>query len=134
MRLVTLLLATALIAGCSSESVTVPAADAPAAIPAVFNAAGAPTVEISVPDMVCESCTAKVHEVLAGLPGAKEVKVDLATKTATVAVIESEFDADAAAHLLSDDYGYPNTHLITADDSKPAQETNHDDTTSTTSP
>ena len=114
-RLIAAVLGAALVAGCSGDSAT-PPGDAPAATPAVFNAAGEPTVELSVPDMVCESCTAKVHEVLAGLHGAKEVKVDLATKTATVAVVADAFDADAAAHLLADDYGFPNTHLKTADD------------------
>jgi copper chaperone CopZ len=87
---------------------------APAATPAAFNAAGAPTVELSVPDMMCEeSCAAKVREVLSQQPGVKEVVVDFPNRTATVAVDQAEFDVEKAVRLLSDDYGFPNTHLKT---------------------
>jgi copper chaperone CopZ len=115
-RLITILLAAALVAGCSSESVTVPAGETPATTTVAFNAAGAPTVEFSVPDMMCEeSCAAKVREVLAEQPGVKEVVVDFPNRTATVAIDETAFDAEQAVRLLSDDYGFPNTHLKTAD-------------------
>jgi copper chaperone CopZ len=70
---------------------------------AVFNAAGGPTVKFSVPDMMCEdSCVPTVRETLADQPGVKDVKVELKTKTATVAVDEKEFDADAAIAALVD--------------------------------
>ncbi|MBX3434972.1 MAG: heavy-metal-associated domain-containing protein [Pirellulales bacterium] len=76
-----------------------------------FNAAGLPTVEISVPGMMCEkSCVPTVRESLAGRPGVKEVRVDLATKTATVAIEAEQFDADAAvADLL--DQGFEETKV-----------------------
>jgi copper chaperone CopZ len=68
-----------------------------------FNAEGAPTVEISVPDMMCEdSCVPTVRETLAAQPGVKEVKVELASKTATVAVDKDKFDAKAAVAALVD--------------------------------
>lgn len=68
-----------------------------------FNPAGAPTVEFSVPDMMCEgSCVPEVRKVLAGQPGVVDVKVELATKTATVAVDKAKFDATAAVAALVD--------------------------------
>jgi copper chaperone CopZ len=74
-----------------------------AAAPAVFNAEGAPTVKFSVPDMMCEdSCVPTVRETLAEQPGVKDVKVELATKTATVAVDQGAFDANAAVAALKD--------------------------------
>ncbi|MEQ8208347.1 MAG: heavy-metal-associated domain-containing protein [Lacipirellulaceae bacterium] len=68
-----------------------------------FNAEGAPTVEFSVPSMHCEfSCAPAVKETLAKQPGVKDVKVDLATKTAVVSVEEDLFDAEAAVAALVD--------------------------------
>ena len=59
--------------------------------PVAFNVAGAPTVEFSVPDMMCpESCAVKVKEILSEQPGAKEVVVDFDSKTATVAIEEGQ--------------------------------------------
>ena len=72
------------------------------ATPAVFNAAGAPTVQFSVPDMVCESCSAAVHETLAAQPGAKEVAIDLEEKVATVAIDQAAFEQEAALAALLD--------------------------------
>jgi copper chaperone CopZ len=70
---------------------------------AAFNTEGAPTVEFSVPDMMCEdSCVPTVRETLAAQPGVKEVKVELASKTATVAVDEGKFDPKAAVAALVD--------------------------------
>ncbi len=80
--------------GCSRSDVSPPLA---------FNATGAPTVEISVPDMMCEdSCAVKAKEILSEIPGAREVIVDFDAKTATVAIDEGEFDADAAVAALVD--------------------------------
>ena len=68
-----------------------------------FNAEGAPTVEFSVPDMMCEdSCVPTVRETLAAQPGVKEVKVELVSKTATVAVDKAKFDPKAAVAALVD--------------------------------
>jgi len=71
--------------------------------PAAFNVAGAPTVEFSVPDMMCEvGCAAKVREILSEQPGTREVLVDFEAKTATVAIEEGAFDAGAAVAALVD--------------------------------
>jgi copper chaperone CopZ len=76
-----------------------------------FNTEGAPTVEFSVPDMVCEfSCVPEVRETLAKQPGVKDVKVVLDTHTATVAVDKDKFDADKAIAALVD-LKFTNTKL-----------------------
>jgi copper chaperone CopZ len=116
----------ALLAGCSestpveetlsnSEAAAMVAEETAQATPVVFNAEGAPTIAFSVPDMMCEhSCVPAVREVLAKQPGVKDVKVELETKTATVAVDESEFDAEAAVAALVDRQ-FTETKLLTAD-------------------
>jgi copper chaperone CopZ len=87
-----------LLAGCSiSDSPKIQAT------PAAFNVAGAPTVEFSVPDMMCpEGCGAKVKEILSEQPGAKDVLVDFDSKTATVAIEEGKFDSKQAIAALVD--------------------------------
>src|SRR6476646_4124559 len=71
--------------------------------PVSFNTAGAPTVEFSVPDMMCpEGCGAKVKEILSGQPGAKDVFVDFPAKTAKVVVDKDKFDAKEAVAALKD--------------------------------
>jgi copper chaperone CopZ len=87
--------------------------------PVAFNTAGAPTVQFSVPDMVCESCSAAVHETLAKQPGAKEVVVDLEEKVATVAIDKVSFDEEAAVAALLDKQ-FPNAKLLAAPE-KPAE-------------
>jgi copper chaperone CopZ len=78
---------------------------------AAFNPEGAPTVEFSVPDMMCpEGCGQKVMEILASRPGAKDAVVDFEAKIATVAVDEPEFDADAALAALVD-HGFDHSKL-----------------------
>ena len=53
--------------------------------------------------MHCEfSCAPKVFETLIAQPGVKDVKVELETKTATIAIDEESFDADAAIAALVD--------------------------------
>jgi copper chaperone CopZ len=81
-----------------------PTADTAAtATPAVFNVAGAPTIEFSVPDMMCpEGCAVEVKDILAKQPGAKDVLVDFEGKTATVAIDEAEFDSARALAALID--------------------------------
>lgn len=108
--------------GCADSSVKTPATT-----PAVFNTAGAPTVEFNVPDMMCpEGCGAKTKEILSSLPGAKEVVINFDAKTATVAIEEGKFDVDAAVAELKD-YGFENSTLksnsdsdATASEAKPA--------------
>jgi copper chaperone CopZ len=95
------------IAGCADTKVATNDAaksevEMPEAQPAAFNTAGAPTVQFSVPDMVCESCSEAVHSTLATQPGAKEVVVDLEKKVATVAVDEAAFNEEAAVAALLD--------------------------------
>jgi copper chaperone CopZ len=68
-----------------------------------FNTAGAPTVEFSVPDMMCpEGCGEKVKEILAEQPGAKDVLVDFPAKTVTVAIDSKQFDSRQAVAALVD--------------------------------
>jgi copper chaperone CopZ len=93
-------LSVALLAGCSQQS---PSVDASAITKTSFNTAGAPTVQFTVPDMMCpEGCGAKVKEILSQQPGAKDVLVDFPNKTATVAVEKDKFDANEAVAALKD--------------------------------
>ena len=90
------------VVGCSK-----PAAQAPVAkesiTPAAFNTAGAPTVEFTVPDMMCpEGCGVKVKEILSSQPGAKDVLVEFETKTAKVAIDKDKFDTKQALAALVD--------------------------------
>lgn len=69
---------------------------------AAFNAQGLPTVTFDVPEMHCEvMCVPKVRQTLARQAGVVDVKVDLDSKTATVAVKRDLFDADQAVEALS---------------------------------
>jgi copper chaperone CopZ len=71
--------------------------------PVAFNAAGAPTVEFNLPDMMCEDgCALAVEDILERQPGATEVRVDFEGKTATVAIQEGSFDAEQALAALVD--------------------------------
>jgi copper chaperone CopZ len=92
-----LVLAVAVVVGCAERaSETAVVVGGPTSAVA-FNVAGAPTVEFNVPDMMCpEGCGAKTKEILSELPGAKEVAINFDAKTATVAIEEGKFDADAA--------------------------------------
>lgn len=103
-------LSLALFVGCGS-SLSPP--DSASTTPVAFNTSGAPTVKFSVPDMVCESCSAAVQETLAKQPGAKEVVVDLEEKVATVAVDKESFNEDAAVAALLDKQ-FPNAKLLAA--------------------
>jgi copper chaperone CopZ len=103
--------ALAALSGCAEPTSAPVAASATPSTPVAFNAAGAPTVEFNVPDMMCpEGCGAKTQEILAGLPGAKEVAINFDAKTATVAIEQGKFDADAAVAELKD-YGFENSTL-----------------------
>lgn len=106
-----LVLAMAVATGCAKQAPeTATVVGEPMTVVA-FNASGAPTVEFNVPDMMCpEGCGAKTKEILSELPGAKEVVINFDAKTATVAIEEGKFDADAAIAALKD-YGFENSSL-----------------------
>jgi copper chaperone CopZ len=112
-RVASLLAVSMLLVGCSqtTSNSSVPSEKTTAV---AFNVSGAPTVEFSAPDMMCpESCAVKVKEILSEQPGAKEVVVDFDSKTATVAVEEGKFDADAAIAALVD-HGFDHSTLKSA--------------------
>ncbi len=89
--------------GCAKESGNSPTASLPKTTPVAFNTAGAPTIEFTVPDMMCpEGCGAKVKEILSEQPGAKDVLVEFETKTVKVAVDKEKFDAKQAIAALVD--------------------------------
>ena len=68
-----------------------------------FNLEHAPTVTLKVPDMHCQySCAPKVYDTLVAQPGVKDVKVELETKTATVAIDAAQFDREATVAALVD--------------------------------
>jgi copper chaperone CopZ len=87
----------------NSEAAALVADETKLAKEVAFNTDGAPTVEFSVPDMMCEhSCVPTVRETLAAQPGVKDVKVELTSKTATVAVDKDKFDPEKAVAALVD--------------------------------
>jgi copper chaperone CopZ len=106
LRSIIVVSAVLVVAGCSkptSDKLSGVSEAATPTTPVVFNAAQAPTVEFSVPDMMCpEGCGVKIKEILAEQPGAKEVLVDFDSKTATVAVEEGKFDSQKAIAALVD--------------------------------
>jgi copper chaperone CopZ len=109
-RFVGLVVVLILAAGCS-QSAQQTGDVSKSTTPVSFNAAGAPTVEFSVPDMMCpEGCGAKVKEILSEQPGAKDVFVDFPAKTAKVAVDKDKFDAKKAVAALKD-YQFKNSAL-----------------------
>jgi copper chaperone CopZ len=100
-----------LISGCTKQARDMSATAAESVTAVAFNAAGAPTVEFSVPDMMCpDSCAVKTKEILAEQPGAKDVYVDFEAKTATVVVVEGKFDAEQALAALVD-HGFDQSTL-----------------------
>ncbi len=101
-----------MVTGCARQSAV---STDEVATAVAFNVDGAPTVEFSVPDMMCpEGCGAKTKEILSEQPGAKEVVVDFDAKTATVAVEKGEFDAEAAIAALVD-HGFEHSTLKLGD-------------------
>src|SRR6188508_1854424 len=102
-RCITLVALLVLVVGCSRPAADQPSTASAPLTPVSFNAAGAPTVEFSVPDMMCpEGCGEKVKEILSQQPGAKDVLVDFPAKTAKVAVDKDKFDAKKAIAALVD--------------------------------
>jgi copper chaperone CopZ len=103
LKLICLGLVIAIVAGCGTSPTTSVSSDGRDTMAVAFNVSGAPTVEFSVPDMMCpESCAVQVKEILSEQPGAKEVVVDFDSKTATVAIDKDKFDPDAAIAALVD--------------------------------
>ena len=97
--------------GCSQSASDAPQAATAQVTAAVFNSAGAPTIQFIVPGMMCEtSCAVKTKEILSKVPGARDVVVDFPTKTATVAIDEGEFDAQLAIAELVD-HGFDHSTL-----------------------
>lgn len=104
----------ALSLGCQKEQTSAPSeADAPASetTQTAFNEAGAPTIQIKVPEIHCESCVKQVTEALASQAGVADVIVSLESKVATVAINEEEFKAkDAIATLV--DYQFFESEVV----------------------
>lgn len=99
--------------GCSDAKMASQEIPTEATTAVAFNSAGAPTVEFNVPDMMCpEGCGAKTKEILSEQPGAKEVVINFDAKTATVAIEEGKFDADAAVAAMVD-HGFDHTNIKT---------------------
>jgi copper chaperone CopZ len=102
-RLFALLAVAVLLVGCGEEEKESDAGGINQLSAASFNSEHAPTVEFSVPDMMCpDGCGVAVKEILAKQPGAKDVLVDFEGKTAKVAIEEGKFDADKALAALVD--------------------------------
>jgi copper chaperone CopZ len=92
-----------LAAGCSQQLAEPSASTSSSVTPVAFNSSGAPTVQFTVPDMMCpEGCGEKVKEILSQQPGTKDVLVDFLNKTAIVAVDKEKFDATQAVAALKD--------------------------------
>src|SRR3954466_538078 len=88
--------------GCSKQDQNT--ASSESLTQAAFNPSAAPTVQFTVPDMMCpEGCGAKVKEILSQQPGAKDVIVDFDSKTVTVAVDKGKFAWKRASGDLVDD-------------------------------
>src|SRR6476660_7153574 len=118
-RIILVSLMAAVFAGCNQQATQSQVSD-DAIMRASFNKAGAPTVEFSVPDMMCpEGCGAKVKEILAAQPGAKDVLVEFDSKTVKVAVDKDKFDAKQAVAALVD-HQFKNSTLKDATASTPA--------------
>src|SRR5690349_21704881 len=100
--------------GCSRQQADQSPSASASLTPVSFNAGGAPTVQFSVPDMMCpEGCGAKVKEILSQQPGAKDVVVDFPAKKAIVAVDKDKFDVKQAIAALVD-HQFKNSALCSA--------------------
>lgn len=110
-----ILLLVAVLVGCGQQASKTGAIVGEPTSAVAFNVSGAPTIEFNAPDMMCpEGCGAKVKEILSEQPGAKEVVINFEAKTATVAVDEDKFDAEAAIAALVD-HGFDHSSLKTDD-------------------
>lgn len=119
-RIATVVVVLVLLVGCSNKAIESTGTASKTVTPVAFNTAGAPTVEFSVPDMMCpEGCGVKTKEILSKQPGAKEVVVDFDAKTATVAIEEGTFDPQQAVAALVD-HGFGQSQLKGAEVTPPA--------------
>jgi copper chaperone CopZ len=110
------------LSGCGEKEEEAASMAADAVTEASFNVGGAPTVEFSVPDMMCpEGCGEKTKEILAEQRGAKDVQIDFEAKTAIVAVEDGAFDAEQALAALVD-HGFDHSTLKSNDVAKPQAE------------
>jgi copper chaperone CopZ len=102
-RSILVVFAIGLVSGCGEREREVEKATIDSVTSTTFNAAAAPTIEFSVPDMMCpEGCGVAVKGILAKQPGAKDVFVDFDAKTVTVAIEDGKFDSDRALAALVD--------------------------------
>lgn len=91
------------IVGCTSKENAAPTSTD--VQPVSFNVEGRPTIEIDVPGLHCENCSATACNLLAEVPGVVDVKADPETKKATLAIDEAEFDSEAARAALEEQFG-----------------------------
>jgi len=118
-RAIALVLALTVISGCGEQEREVGSTATETVTATAFNTSGAPTIEFSVPDMMCpEGCGEKTKEILAEQPGAKDVLVDFDAKTATVAIEDDKFDAQQALAALVD-HGFDHSTLKDGATDKP---------------
>lgn len=112
-----------LITGCAKPAVDEAASADSAAetTAAVFNATGAPTIEIEVPSIHCEGCAAGVCSVLKEQPGVVDAEVDATTKVAKVAVDKDAFNADKAIEAL-DEAKFPEATVKAEDNSTESED------------
>ncbi len=101
MRTLITALFTLTLVGCGTESKTTVNIPAETTTPVVFNAAGAPTVEIEIPSMDCKMCAGAYF---ADIEGVEDCQFDEATKVATLAIDEESFDTDEVMTKLQAEY------------------------------
>ncbi len=88
--------------GCGSSSVENSSTANSQIVEASFNVEGAPTVGFNIPGMHCSSCAGSICETLEKVPGVVDVKADVASKTATVAIDKNAFDSTKAIDALNE--------------------------------
>lgn len=66
-----------------------------------FNSENLPTMALLVPTIECEGCAASVMSTLASVDGVEDVSVCVKSKTATLAIDQGSFDAEAAIAALA---------------------------------
>lgn len=77
-------------------------------LPLVVFAAESKTVTLDVQNMTCELCPLAVKKALEKVPGVRAVRVDFATKTATVAYDPDQTLPEALIQATAN-AGYPST-------------------------
>jgi copper chaperone CopZ len=119
LRFVAWAVVVAVFAGCGGEVEKESSGAGNQVFAASFNPDDAPTVEFSVPDMMCpEGCGVAVEGILSKQPGVKGVVIDFEGKTAKVAIEEGTFDEEKALAALIDKQ-FLNSKLKTESVAKP---------------